>query len=67
MRKFELEVEELAEILQKSTVVEIDQQKNAFGEATYYVRKKGLELDVNDELSKFMGFNIETIKQLSKD
>ena len=66
MKKFQIKIEDLANILKLSTIVEISEQI-VFDEPTYFIRKKALEFDATGKLSEFMGFNFETIKELSKE
>ena len=66
MRKFQIATKDLANILRLSTVVDIS-ESIVFDEPTYYIRKKALQFDASGKLSEFMGFNFETIKELSKE
>ena len=69
MKKFHsrLSLKDLFEVLKLSTDVEVAKDERDWGdeqEIAYFIRKKKQKL--NTEYVSFFGFDIETIKQLSR-
>lgn len=65
MRCFNLDLPELFEMLKKSTAVEVEHKSLANGSEMYRIKKRNLPL--NREFGEIFGFNMETIKQLSRE
>ena len=59
-----LTIEQLATVMRLSTVVDITLVINKFGDEQYMIRKKNLQL--NGKYVDFFGYNVETIKKLTK-
>ena len=66
MKKFCLSNKDVYDMMKLSTVVEVD-EKDPFkdGKKIYYIRKRAQEM--NEDVAEIFGFNIETVKKLSKE
>ena len=66
MKKFCLRKKDVYDMMKLSTVVEVD-EKDPFkdGKKIYYIRKRAQEM--NEDVAEIFGFNIETVKKLSKE
>ena len=58
-------VDDLAQVLRLSTVVDIDTRQNKLGDIEHVIRKK--KLAFKSQYTEFFGYNVETIKQLTKE
>ena len=64
MKKFRLTLPEVFEMMKKSIVVDVKEKEWQDGTQLYYIRKRNLE--INPEFGQLFGYNMETIKQLTK-
>ena len=60
MKRFNLSVEEVFDMMKKSIMVDTNEQEWEDGNKIYYIRKRDLE--INPEFGQMFGFNVETIK-----
>ena len=60
MKKFNLSVEEVFNMMKKSIMVDTDEKSWEDGNKIYYIRRRDLE--INPEFGQMFGFNVETIK-----
>ena len=65
MRKFRLSNRQVFEMMKKSIVVDVDERKPFGDESVFYIRKRDVEL--NPEYGQIFGFDMETIKMLTKE
>ena len=64
MKKFNLSLPHVYEMMKKSTVVNVKEQKWD-DDMLYYIRK--IDVEIKPEFGQIFGFNMETIKMLTKD